>query len=138
MKSWLPRFMLTGMMIWLSSCSGTTDRNEVVSIYGNVTYQGQPLQEGVINFMPDDFNNSFSGSIKHGAYDVKVNQEALGDAPREMLIAISAWETAPSMGTDGQPVPGKEKIPSKYFSPKTSGLTATVSLKSRKFDFDLK
>jgi len=129
--------ILMGVTGGLSGCSGPADKYEMISLHGNVTYQGQPLQEGVINFMPSDFSNSFSGNVKNGTYDVKVNQAALSDSPRDMLVIISAWETAPSMGADGQPVPGKEKIPKKYFEPKTSGLTAAVSIKNRKFDFDL-
>jgi len=137
MRHWLSCFMVVGTAICLSNCSGSTDKYEVLLLHGNVTYQGQPLQEGVINFMPSDLSNSFSGNINNGTYDVKINQEAFSESPRQMLVIISAWETAPSMGADGQPVPGKEKIPPKYFDPKTSGLTAEVSIKNRTFDFNL-
>lgn len=126
------------LAISLCGCFGSGTGVDQVLFEGTVTYRGQPLENGTMNFTPKDLSNSFSGPIKDGHYKVEVAKSALPASENEMLVAVTSWEEAPQMTEAGEPTTGKERIPKKYFDPRTSGLTATVSATQRTLDFDLK
>jgi hypothetical protein len=105
----------------------------MVAIKGTVTFQGQPVTEGLIQF-----NDHKTG---HGA-DVTLRPDGTYDAtlpPGDYAVVV----LPPILVTDGKtgPVDMKFKkvrnIPAKYHSTATSGLTAAVRADKVVHDFDL-
>jgi hypothetical protein len=121
-------------------------------VSGRVTYNGQPLKTGSVNFYPEDPNTARPavGEIQEdGSYRLTTQTPGDGAMGGKYKVAISAYEvdtskTAPPTG--GVPdqaavaqAPRKSLIPIKYSGTDESGLTATVGPKSTNtFNFDLK
>lgn len=102
-------------------------------VKGVVSYQGQPLANGTIAFMPVNGTNTATGDIVNGQYSLSTFTKADGAPQGDFRVAVTAWDKQPGMGVEGVP-----SIPRKYLDPKTSGLTATVSQEnSQTIDFPL-
>lgn len=103
-------------------------------VKGTVKYNGQPLAEGTITFMPIGGTNSATGDIQNGEYSLSTFVKGDGAPPGEYKVAVTAWDKQPEMGVEGVPA-----IPRKYLDANQSQLTATISSeKSQTQDFDLK
>ena len=117
-------------LLLLPGCSGTS----AVDIHGKVTFQGKPLESGVICFMPINGKGAAkTADIKNGQYAVNI--------PRgEMRVEIS------SVSVSGQKqvmVGGqlravdvkKEMIPEKYNQ--KSELRADITDGNKELDFNI-
>jgi hypothetical protein len=111
----------------LPGCGGGPDLPPVADVSGVVTIDGKPLPRGTIQFVPDESKGPGGATAvgrigSDGRYTLKtagvegaivgfhkVGVHALGEEPKD--------ETAP---------PPRPIIPSRYFDPDTSGLTAEV------------
>ncbi len=126
------------------------------TVSGTVTYKGQPLEKGTINFYAaggqEAAARGASGSIVNGSYTLSTIGGDDGAFPGEYLVAISA--RAPDMSeakANQEKVGGSMRqddvakafknasspIPKKYESTNTSQLKATVIAGSNKIDFPL-
>jgi hypothetical protein len=104
-----------------------------VAIHGAVTFQGQPVTEGLIQFNDDKTGHGAEVALRpDGTYEATL-------PPGDYAVVI----LPPIIVSDGKtgPVDMKFKkvrnIPAKYHSTKTSGLTATVSADKVIHDFDM-
>ena len=114
--------------ICLLGCGGGSTTYEVS---GAVTYDGQPVEQGQISFIPaSDGAAPDAGTIEDGKYTVSVT-------PGEKRVEIRASRPLP-VERQTQPDMGllyEDYIPAAYNA--DSKLMADVASQSRKFDFHL-
>lgn len=119
---------------------GSGDSLNRQAVSGTVTLDGQPLDQGTIEFVPTDAQGLLSGSlITSGNFAVPADK---GLPPGKYTVRISSAEAtggpaAPSGADLDNSQPAKERIPAKYNS--ESELTAEVTDGgANTFTFDLK
>jgi hypothetical protein len=109
---------LTSLLL-LTGCGGG---EATYSVSGKVTYQGQPVTGGLINFLASgqqplggaiESDGSYAFDLPAGEYQVRI------DTPPEMP---STWKEG-----DQQTTLGPRQVPEQFASYSTSGLQATVS-----------
>lgn len=118
------------------------------TVSGTVTVGGQPIQNGLITFVPEK-GESASAAILDGKYTTGpipvgpckvsvINRPAnpAGEAAVKEEVGVGPGDVMPA------PKPSKSKakevsVPQKYSDPTTSGLTHTVSAGASTRDFDL-
>jgi hypothetical protein len=129
------------LLIGLAGCGGETDQLPREAISGSVTFDGQPLKNGYIQFLPDAASDDATfagGPIREGKFDIPREQ---GPTPGRYSVTVISGEAAPSEASAAE-LPGagfskKEKIPAKYNSRTT--LTAEVKKGGpNQFEFPLK
>ena len=122
-----------------AGCSGGPKGDAgLTPVTGTVTLDGAPVEKGVVQFISKDGKTVFSGQIERGGYALKANGISPGAKPGDYDVAVQAWEQEPTMDAAGKPVEGKRAVPEKYFSPKSSGLTAKVESSATNVDLPLK
>jgi hypothetical protein len=126
-----PAAAVVGAVALLAAgCGGETP----VDIAGRVTFKGEPVTEGQVQFIEDRTGRGAQVDLgPDGAYKATL-------FPGEYKVVV----TPPYMVDEskgGLPNPYYKKvknIPAKYHSTETSGLTAPVSADKTTHDFDLK
>jgi hypothetical protein len=120
-------------------------------VSGTVTYNGEPLKTGMVNFYPEDTTTGrpASGPIQEdGTYQLTTQRPNDGAMGGKYKVAITAFDVDESKmaspaqgGTADQAVVAQAKrtnlIPLKYTGTSSSGLTATVGPGLSTFDFKL-
>ncbi len=101
-------------------------------VTGKITFDGEPVSEGNIAFVPTDGSGAAQGgSFKDGVYSVKVAQ-----GPKRVEIYGERKSGKKETQEDGRVVELKESfIPSKYNN--NSELTVTIEPESATHDFEL-
>lgn len=125
------------------------------SVYGNITYKGEPVKKGAISFVPEaPEGRAASGSIENGYYTLATLNPGDGAFPGKYKVTVTSKEVdmseaqAKVKGMGGSvALPqdfvakanrvAKNNIPAKYSTPSTTTLSAEVLEKSNKFDFEL-
>lgn len=78
------KFALCGLAACLCM-AGCGSRNGLMEIHGSVTYDGKPVQDGTVNFVPVNGNGPTAAAIvTDGRYSVRV-------APGEKRVRIEAF-----------------------------------------------
>jgi hypothetical protein len=98
-------------------------RTDLVPVSGKVTFQGKPLADAKIVFVPtgkDDPDRPAAVTDAEGAYELVCDDQA-GAPPGNYQVVIMAF--GPSTDDEVRPA---SLIPEKYTNPKKSGLTAVV------------
>jgi hypothetical protein len=117
----------------LAGCAGGSGDRQPVT--GLVTYKGEPLQNGSIEFIPHPGVKTSSGAmITNGRFTIPTNK---GLDPGIYTVKISAQEGGGATDEPGG-LPGKEPkelIPAKYNSKST--LTKEVKKGDTNFEFKL-
>jgi hypothetical protein len=121
-------------------------------VSGTVTYKGQPLATGSINFVPEDpAGQPASGSIVNGKYNLTTHTPDDGALPGNYKVMVSSFdmakvqEEANKAGGVQNAMPDqtavaqaqKSLIPEKFGSFEGSGLKATVKAGANTIDFPL-
>jgi hypothetical protein len=127
-----------GLVIGLAGCGAGGPKRYGVT--GMVMFQGKPLNQGSITFLPDDPQLGASGGalIKDGQYSIPAKQGLL---PGRYKVSIGSADPKKVADPDEMPgAPGpvyKDRIPAKYNTSTT--LTAEVQADGKnQFDFELK
>lgn len=105
-------------VLWLvgSGCAG----NQRVTLHGSVTYQGQPLQAGIVKiYGPGD--RSSMAYIRDGSFHIT------DVTPGEIQVTV---ESDPSGGK-------RTALPKKYADRNTSGLSFQITAASRDLKINL-
>jgi len=96
----------------------TKDPHGREALTGSVTFQGRPLDAGVIEFLPSDPNQGVSARalIQDGRFVISRSQ---GVPPGTYRVLISSPEPNPTEGPAGppgmkMPPPGRDRIPARY------------------------
>lgn len=122
------------------------------SVSGKVTYKGQPVEKGRINFVPEAVDGRpAAGEIENGSYSLTTMAPSDGALPGKYKVTIVSKEIDDTemkkIANGGQfhhdkafakaVKNAKALVPSKYALADTSGLEKTVAESSNYFDFDL-
>lgn len=149
MHKWLQRWCrlsqivsLSGLLIVSFGCGGAPEGPQRVSVEGEVTFHGKPLEQGAILFIPtgDTRGPSAGATIKAGKYYLPHDR---GPIIGELRVEIQA---DPEIGYDiteptetvqhiGEPLPSGE-IPPEYNN-RSILLVKTSAEDDNKFDFHL-
>jgi hypothetical protein len=136
---------------WLSGCGGGTPGHlPTASVFGRITYQGKPLAQGEITFIPTASGTGVRAAYgrldEQGRYCLTTYRDGDGAILGEHRVAIaSREEVSPDAGKqvspDGLVTPGISPgslIPERYANPATSGLKARVGKGGNEFNFELR
>jgi hypothetical protein len=120
---------------WLG-CSDPTGGREAV--WGEIRFKGKPLDQGTIQFIPADGQDTTSGNlINQGSYVVEKKQ---GLKPGKYKVVISSGDpkvNAPPEEAPGAPFPlAKERIPREY-NTATKQVVEVKKGEPNKFDFNI-
>lgn len=122
-RTWKP-WLTAAVGLILCGCGGG-DSLEKFPVSGKVTYKGEPVQEGDVNFR----NEQAGGG---GAIDPTGSFEVEGGLPAgkyTVYITPAIKMEPPTFGKDGTAspkAPDAPNIPQKYRLPATSGFEVTV------------
>jgi hypothetical protein len=105
------------LVLALAGCGGEA----TTTLSGNITYQGEPVPSGLINFRSADGTKTLGGAIESdGTYSFEL-------PPGEYQVRIDApGEMPPWQEGQPEPKPGPRQAPIKYADFSSSGLTVTV------------
>jgi hypothetical protein len=112
-----------GLVLALSSLAfvGCGGDDDLKAVSGTVTYQGKPVQDGLINFVAQG-SRPFGGSIEaDGTYSVEL-------PPGDYQVRVDTPPQFPPGFKEGDPLPKlpPRQVPEKFANFSSSGLTATV------------
>ena len=132
--------LLSCLMLLLGCGATETDRGPTGSLNGNVTYKGEAVKEGVVQF--SHATEGFGGTAtinEDGTYEVETTTGGLPIGQYQVCLTPPTIEK--SLGPDTPPseVPKEmPNIPQKYRAAKTSGLTVEIKEGENTFDIDMK
>lgn len=139
----------------LSGCGSDDGLGRRYAVSGTITYKGQPLEKGSINFYPvtpdpKGVNNGANSAIVGGKYQLSTRGDSDGAFEGEYVVAIESKDVdmtaaksrvkAGSFKQDDVSKAyrkAKSLIPLKYSIAETSGFKATVAARSNTINFDL-
>lgn len=115
-------FLVVALILTASTGCGTSTG----TVSGQVTYKGQPINQGTISFVAKDPKvRPAGGVIQNGKYslEVPVGEVAIAVNVPSMLPPVEKGKKPPKKVKGKKP---DEDVSPKYKDPKTSGLTMTV------------
>ena len=135
-------------LLVIASCSQDDGLGKRYPVSGTVTYNGKPLEKGIISFVSEDLRDNIgaSGEIKNGSYKLSTGGDEDGAQAGKYKVTITAKEdfrakaqadfrkeTGPGESTYIPPqyvakaeAAAKSLIPAGYGDPSTTTLTAEV------------
>jgi hypothetical protein len=131
-----PPLALAGLMLVVCGCAGDPQNRQAVS--GKVTFKGQPLDHGKIEFSPLAGQTTLMGAAIHnGEYNIPAKQGLSPGWYKVMVNAPQGADLNPSGPPGSDPgLPPTERIPARYNS--KSDLKAEVKKGDPNvFDFPL-
>jgi len=118
--------LLAGPCWGCGSSSGTPVT--LIPVKGKVTYKGQPVTKGVIQFEPDGYGRPATGQLQSdGTFELSTLKPGDGVVAGKHRISITELDKSLA----------KDRALRKYASPNTSRLTVEVSPEKTEFPFDL-
>jgi hypothetical protein len=121
-------FAIIGLAFCLVGCGGPEAPEAVQAVKGQVIYRGQPAVGAIVVFHKvgaDPNTGQPSGKVlDDGTFTLTSYRPGDGAAEGEYRVTVS-WRQVIG-GSLSDPDYGPEKLPEKYQSPETSGLTVTV------------
>jgi len=144
MSRLLTSSIFTLIFIWSTGCGSDKPTQGLVTVSGNITIDGMPVEQAKVTFLPlleTKGNGGWATTNASGAYVLKTPQGGLGVPEGQYKVTVSK-----RMNPDGTaPNPDEPPIESKareVFSPKYSDeskstLTATVTASSKTFDWKI-
>jgi hypothetical protein len=133
---------LAAMMLALLAGAGChSEPAPLVPVHGRITYQGDPLGEGTIVFVPDT-SCGFRGPLAHAVIDAQGNYtlrtgETPGAAVGWYRVTVAAVAAPATVGGHKYDIP-LSLLPEKYRSPDLSGLRCEVKAdRDNRIDFNL-
>lgn len=144
MKKFALYLAALAMLAVLPACSKAI-KTEGVS--GVVTYNGEPLADATIKFIPIDStgSQSYGKTNEKGEYKLQTLLGAAdaGTTPGEYKVTVDCVKSVPTgntieeNGKEIEEMDVESVIPKNYANPNTSGLTATVAPGNNAINFDL-
>lgn len=140
------------LMVLAAGCGDSSGLPARYKVSGTVTYNGQPVEKGEIEFRPDNLDTAqaATGEIKNGSYYLTTAVDGDGALPGDYKVVIKSTEVDLSKAESNSKggsfrqddvakanKDAKKLVPAKYSLPETSGLTFKVEAKSNTADFPL-
>ena len=136
----LSRALFGLAVIVIAGCSGGNDGPKLAKCSGTVTYQGKPLPNAQLLFIPQEVvaaKSAFTAravTTAEGHYRLGTMSDGDGVVPGKYQVSITARGPGKPIPSDVNPgldaseafLPGPPLIPEKYFRPETSGLTVEI------------
>ena len=129
--------LVAGVLSFVAGCgSGVRPIDGSVPVSGTVTFNGQPLEQGMVRFAPESGGKAqpATGQIKNGKFTMLTTASSPGVMVGKYKVSIiSNKPFAPPALKPGTPPDPKAKfepeslVPTKYNDIKTSGLEADVT-----------
>jgi len=98
-----------------------------VPVEGTVTFKGQPLATGQIQFLPEsgpsDTDPAATGLVDNGKFTLGTEGPGDGAKPGKYRVTVFSYEPVQLRGGEQG---SKSAIPARYGNPDTSGLTQEV------------
>jgi len=117
-------FALVGIL----GCGG-----QGATVSGTVTYNGQPVARGHVNFIPADGKGTpVGGDIKDGRYEVR------GVTPGKHRVEVSSYTSAGTDSMGDATKAAKAKLPADAIAPNDEGNGKTHEIGSGSTELDLK
>jgi hypothetical protein len=119
------------LMLFASGCG--KPKYEIVRVQGTVTYQGQPLEQGDISFIPVQVEGdglrrmAVSAINEQGEYVLNSFKPGDGVIPGEYKVMIVSRDKASSEASDAEIAALKWHAPKVYAEVATTPLKATIS-----------
>jgi hypothetical protein len=126
-----------------AAVAGCGGRSPSVRVWGTVSYQGRPVQEGQIIFFPteDTESPSTGGVIEDGRYDIPEDDGPYaGGTYRVEITALGEEKTySPNVSGEGPMINVREQlIPPEYNQQSTLRVTISADPAQHQHNFDLK
>ena len=144
MKNFALCLVALSMLAVLPACSKAIKTEGVTGV---ITYNGEPLADATVKFLPTDAtgSQSYGKTNEKGEYKLQTLLGAAdaGTTPGEYKVTvdcITTVETGNMIEENGEEKPetvAESLIPAKYNNAETSGLTATVKPGDNTINFDL-
>ncbi len=144
MKNFALCLVALAMLAVLPACSKAIKTEGVTGV---ITYNGEPLADATVKFIPTDAtgSQSYGKTNEKGEYKLQTLLGAAdaGTTPGEYKVTVDCIETVETgnmIEENGEEKPetvAESLIPAKYNNAETSGLTATVKPGDNTINFDL-
>ena len=144
MKKFALALVALAMLAVLPACSKAIKTEGVTGV---VTYNGEPLADATVKFIPVDGtgSQSYGKTNEKGEYKLQTLLGAAdaGTTPGEYKVTVDCVETYETgvtfeeNGEEKNETKVRSMIPEKFNSVETSGLTATVAPGDNNIDFAL-
>ena len=144
MKNFALCLVALAMLAVLPACSKAIKTEGVTGV---ITYNGEPLANATVKFIPTDAtgSQSYGKTNEKGEYKLQTLLGAAdaGTTPGEYKVTVDCIETVETgnmIEENGEEKPetvAESLIPAKYNNAETSGLTATVAPGDNTINFDL-
>ena len=125
---------LSGLLLVVAGCSSQEYAGpKRYGVSGSVTFDGTPVQTGMINFVSQGEGRSASGAIENGRYIIEENQ---GPTVGNYKVEVYGYET---VGTSEDPdvSPTQKEIVPKNYNKETNLTAEVVADGDNTFDFTL-
>jgi hypothetical protein len=132
-------FLLLGVVALAGCGSGP----RLLHVFGNITFEGKPIENGTIEFIPADGTPgpSMGSSIKDGKYEIAKTKGPHENGVYQVRITNmrkTGKKTRNFMAPGGPLVDVEENvIPAKYNAQSTLKVTMTPDNAAKGFNFDL-
>jgi hypothetical protein len=141
LRMWTPGILGWVLAVGVSGCGGSSDGLPREAVSGSVTFDGQPLAKGTIQFdsASDKLPTTGMATINDGKYTI---HRAEGLVPGTYKVVIASFtevaETKLLHGVPGKPAPAPKNLVSKLYN-RDSKLTAEVKEgQPNEFNFEVK
>jgi hypothetical protein len=116
------------ILLFLAGCG----EPRFAEVKGTVNYDGKPLKEGEIGFMPDNGRPSYAKVVDGQIVDATTHKKGDGVPPGSYKVQITA-------ATDADDIyKAKSILPAHYGDAQRSGLSAEIKAGTNTLTFDLK
>ena len=130
---WRTAFV-AGLALVLAGCGGGgSSAKPSGDVSGEVTFEGKPVQAGVVNFESAASGAAAQAPIKDGSFNF-ANPVPVG----QYKVTIAPPPEAPPVPGETRPPVNPKDIPAKYRTPAKSDLKAEVAAGQNKVKFELK
>lgn len=132
--------MMAAVVLAVTGCGGSDGGVETVPVEGQVTWEGQPVTNGSVIFVPDGGGPPAEGTLDaEGHYQLTTGSQPGAVPGLHKVMISSSTERDPAALPEDEPVEETSPLPEKYgISGESSGLTATVSAtETNTIDFHL-
>ncbi len=122
----------------LAAClPGCSQGEKLGAVSGKVTFQGQPVKEGLVMFVNKAKGIHMTAPLDaEGKYKV-VMAKGAGLPPGDYQVTVNPPIIDAPMGAGPMKMPVYPNIPLKYRNAQTSGLTLTVTEEGSTLDIDM-